>query len=418
MKVFRDRPLRPGADFQKELRILDELRNHPHDHIVTHLATWTQEDGYYMLFPYAQCNLREYMERMPFDSPMKGNTLWLLSQFLGLASALRHIHNLPDADRTAGPSRNLSAPTTDTRKSGWHHDLKPENILYFKGLSSLGGEFRIADFGSGKVNTYRSGSVNTKSPNGTLTYEPPEAANEGPTSRPYDMWSMGCVFFELLIWAVFDYESVKTFASDRVERRFPGSQTNIVKDDAFWQMDEDRNITLRQSVSDWITKLQDELRRQKLEPFKQVLDLVIRMLGTESRTRIPASDLWNTLDRIYEQATVDMKRLKNDSLPAEVDTDSERSSLPLPRLSTNPPDRRTPEPISPAVSNRSDPHRHRPTYSGDFLTASPAATSSTRAHRRNSSTSEFTLSPRPRGLSDSSTHGQDGSSQARTPDSF
>lgn len=405
--------MRTGADFKQERKILDELRKYPNDHIVTHLATWTQDGRYCMLFSYAQCNLRQYMMYTTFGNATKKNTLWLLSQFFGLADALRDIHNLSSAESKIGSSMNLAAPSTDIRKSGWHHDLKPENILYFRGSSPSGGVFHVADFGSGKVHTYRSGSVNTKSPNGTLTYEPPEAAKEGATSRPYDVWSMGCVFLELLIWAVFDYRSVKTFASDREERRFPGSQTDIVVDDAFWQMDEDGNIARRQSVSNWITKLQEELRRQNIEPFEKVLDLIDRMLDTERRTRISALDLWDTLDRIHRQAGVDMKELKQDSLTAEADKDSERSSLP--RLSTNAPDRRTPEPISPATSNRSNPHAlRRALYTGgDFLTASPVASSS---RRRNSSTSEFTLSPRPRGLSDSSTRVQNGSSPARTPE--
>ena len=396
MKIFKDRPLRTGAGFNQELKILDELRKYANDHIVTHHATWTQDGRYYMLFSYAQCNLRQYMRRRNFGEPTKRNILWLLRQFLGLSHALREIHNLSNTDAVPEGSTNLLAPTANLRKSGWHHDLKPENILYFRDLSPLGGAFQIADFGSGKVHTYRSGSVNTRSPNGTLTYEPPEAVKEGATSRPYDMWSMGCVFLELLIWAAFNYKSVKSFTSDRDQRRSPGSQTDIVADDGFWQRDGDGNITLRQSVQNWIEKLRNELRRQGNQYFEKVLDLVIRMLDTERRTRIPALDLWDTLDRIHKQATVDMKKFKHDSLPAEVDLDFGKSSLALPRLSTNAPDRRTPEPISPTVTNRSNTHPLRSgLYSGgDFLTASPMAISSASGHRRDSSASNYTLSSR------------------------
>lgn len=413
VKIFKDRPLRTGNDFKKELKILDELRNYPHEHIVTHLATWTQDGRYYMLFSFAECNLRQYMRRVAFGNPTKKSILWLLSQFRGLANALKEIHNLSSAEKADGSSPNLLAPVKDLRKSGWHHDLKPENILFFKIPSSSGGAFYVADFGSGKVHTYRSGSINTKSPNGTMTYEPPEFAKEGVTSRPYDVWSMGCVFLELLVWAVFGYSSVRTFTNDREQRRFPGSQTDVLVDDAFWQMDENRDLTLRESVANWISKLHDEIQQQRLEPFEKVLKLVIRMLDTERRDRISALDLWDTLDRTHKQATVDMKNLKQDSLPAEVEMDPE-SSQPLLRLSTNAPDRRTPEPGSPALTNRSDTYPQQATlYGGGLLTASPIATSST--IRRNSATSN--LSSRSRGLSDASMRGQDGNSPSRTPDS-
>lgn len=420
IKIFKDRPLRTGADFKKELEFLDELRKFPNDNIVTHLATWTQDGRYYMLFAYAECNLRQYMRSMTLGKLNKGNVLWLLKQFLGLANALREIHNLSGGDAGAGTSANLLAPTQDPRKSGWHHDLKPENILYFKVLSAMGEGFQIADFGSGKVHTYRSGSVNTKSANGTQTYEPPEHTKEGATSRPYDVWSMGCIFLELLLWAVFGYAAVMNFSNNRDGRRFPDSPTDDGEDDAFWQMDEACNITLRESVQSCINHLRSELQRRRLVYFEKVLDLIIRMLDTERRTRILALDLWNTLESIDKQATIDMRRLKREALPAELEVDVEESSSSLPRLSINAPDSRTPEPASPAPSNRSDVHSYRPAAlytGGDLLTASPVATSSTRAQRRDSLTSNNTLSSRSRGLSDSSIQVQGASSPARTPDS-
>ncbi|KAL8688219.1 MAG: hypothetical protein Q9218_005818 [Villophora microphyllina] len=426
LKIFIDRPSRTGATFDKELRILDELRKHSNDHIATHLATWTQDGKYYMLFPYAQCNLGQYMRRVTFGNPTKKNTLWFLRQLLGLASALRQIHNLSGPEGTAGSSTNLLAPAVkDLRKSGWHHDLKPENILYFRIQNYMLGEFHIADFGSGKVHTYRSGSVNTKSPNGTQTYEPPEFAKEGATSRPYDMWSMGCVFLELLVWAIFDYEAVKTFATNRGGRRFPDSQTEFTDDDAFWQMDEEGNISLRQAVVYWLKELRSTLQPHRLKYFEKVLDLIERMLDTDRRTRILALDLWDTLERIFKQANVDMKRVEDDALLADVDIQSKDAPTYLPRLSTVAPDRRTPEPLaSPTVTITADAHppsKQRAQYiDGGLLAASPVATtSSPRVHRRNSSASNFTLSSRSRGQSDSSTRVQNGSSPGgHTPEPY
>lgn len=133
VKEFRDRPQRANSDFQKELRMLDELRKYRQDHIVTHLATWEQDGKYCMLFPYALCNLRQYMRRTPFDKTNSEKTLWLLDQFRGVAFALRNIHNLSDVDSPVSASTQLNTPAPGLRRSGWHHDLKPENIFFFQG---------------------------------------------------------------------------------------------------------------------------------------------------------------------------------------------------------------------------------------------------------------------------------------------
>ena len=285
-----------------------------------------------MLFPYAECNLRQYMEHQPFASPTKRMVLWLLAQFLGLSNGLRGIHHLSDPL----VSTNLLPPQQRPRQSGWHHDLKPENILYFKGLGPGAGSFKIADFGSGKVHTYRSGtgSQNTASPNGTLTYEPPEAMKEGKTSRPYDVWSMGCVFLEMLIWAVYDYDSVTSFGDSRDGKRFPD---HYLTDDAFWHMDNDRNIKRRPSVDEWLEKLNEELKSRNLQTLEPVLALVNRMLDTNNKDRIKAPNLWDTLDCIHKQTEIDLQSYKDD-LPVDQITISKTDRDTL-SLSIREPDR-------------------------------------------------------------------------------
>ena len=167
-----------------------------------------------MLFPYAQCDLREYMLQNKFDQK---DAFWLLDQFHGMAEAVKRVHDLSSVkDPTS--SLNVTTSAAGERRTAWHHDIKPENILFFKDNSSYRGMFRLSDWGSAKVNPYRTRSYNTKSPIGTLTYEPPEFTSKGQTSRPYDLWSLGCVFLELLVWAVFGSGFVDTF-SDQRERQ-------------------------------------------------------------------------------------------------------------------------------------------------------------------------------------------------------
>ena len=392
LKEFRDRPNRVGKDFQRELKVLDELRKYPLEHIVTHLATWTQGGRYYMLFPYAQCNLRQYMKWVQFGGPTKENIIWLLREFRGLAEALKGIHDLSGTGALeSAPS--LVTPRSGERKAGYHHDLKPENILFYKDTGPRG-TFEISDFGTGKVHTYRSGSYNTSSANGTLTYEAPEAAKPGrKSSRPYDVWSLGCVFLELLIWAILGFQAVEDFRRKRIGRRYPESLTDAVEDDGFWQMLQNGDITVRKSVENWIETLKAAILQQKNQPFKEVLKLVVRMLDPVKESRIPALDLYDTLDRIYKQKTIDLENVNNDSLP-DNNGAQERSPY-LPRLSLKPPDRRSPE-----------------RRTGDFLTTPPFSLTSPisprTTHRRNSSASEFLGRSRNASIasSNTSTHGR------------
>ncbi|KAL8754987.1 MAG: hypothetical protein Q9184_004937, partial [Pyrenodesmia sp. 2 TL-2023] len=272
VKEFSDQPRRRGKDFARELMVLERLRGHSHPHMVTHLATWTQNDKYYMLFPFATCNLRTYMTRWTFGRPLRQPTLWLLEQLRELADALRIIHNLP-GEGELGSLAQLAVPS---KESGWHHDLKPENILFFSTQTTppparLAGEgtICIADFGSGKVHTYRTASINTKSPNGTPDYEAPDLKTEGSTSRPYDIWSLGCVFLEMLVWALLGGEAVKNFANDRYGRRNPKHAREVSEDSAFWQVTEDNRMELRQSVRTMFRKLHDTIGHGHLEPFGQ-----------------------------------------------------------------------------------------------------------------------------------------------------
>ncbi|MCJ1475517.1 hypothetical protein MMC13_004180 [Lambiella insularis] len=321
MKEYIDRPERVSADFDKEVKILEELRRYSsHPHLNTYYATWTQEGKYYMLLPYANCNLREYMKKHLFGPPKKENTLWLLSQFHGLAEALRCVHIL-----TEPPEQTTSAGLAagrPKRRSAWHHDVKPENILAFFDKPS-DCTFKLADFGSGKVSQLRSGllSLNTRSPSGTLTYEAPDATvNGGAISRKYDIWSLGCVFLELLNWAIYDYEAVERFTDERDARRFPDSKTDIIYDDGFWFMKDGSPPLRRQAVEENIHRLRDNIPKQPGEPFIGVLDLVDKMLDTNPESRIIALHLSDTLDRICKQAAIDFDQMDDDAPTGSVNS--------------------------------------------------------------------------------------------------
>ena len=287
-----------------------------------------------MLFPYAQCNLREYMRDGKFGGG-KEDVLWLLEQFKGLASALKKIHGLTDEQ-----SPMLQPPTQGAiqreRRAGWHHDIKPENILFsiYRHTNPPRKLFQISDWGSGKINTIISGTVNTNSPTGTPTYEPPEFIIEGRTSRPYDVWSLGCVFLELLVWALVNFDAVEKLKKDRVDRR-DLSAASLREDDAFWQKSESKGIVLRKAVLDCISDLEDCIqRRQRLKAFRPVVELIKAMLNINRGGRITAFIVEATLARICSTYPAELE----DSNPATTDDDPA-----IPRSSMKAPETQPPE---------------------------------------------------------------------------
>ena len=297
--------------------MLRELRKLAHAHIVTHLATWTQEGRHYIILPYAQCDLREYMEDNTFA---QHDASWLLDQFRGMAEAVRRIHNLSDKEE---PTSNLAvmASVPGERMTAWHHDIKPENILFFKDSSSSCGIFRLADWGSAKVNPYRTRSHNTSSPIGTLTYEPPEYDSKGKTSRPHDLWSLGCVFLELLVWAVFSGNHVQTFSDKRDGKRDANSGTNDITDDGFWQKS-GNDYKLRQSVVTQLQNLDEELGQPGALPFREIVGYIRRMLEIEAQKRIKAHELCHLLGK------VDLTKTLGVDAPSDEVKSATHSSIP------------------------------------------------------------------------------------------
>lgn len=322
-----------------------------------------------MLFPYAQCNLREYMGQNKFN---KEDALWLLDQFHGMAEAVKRIHDLSGPEAPTS-SLTLMTPAAGERRTAWHHDLKPENILFFKNSSSSRGMFRISDWGSGKVNKYHTRSYHTESPIGTLTYEPPEYTYDGKTSRPYDLWSLGCVFLELLIWAVFGSTFLETFSNQRDDKRNADSGTSSMKDDAFWQK-VGNDYVLRKDVVTQLERLEEALIQPSAPPFKEIVGYIRRMLETRTHERIKALELCDLLGRT--------RLMKNIEVESPVD-DSE----PVTRLSLIPTDHHSPDVMS--HGNSPSGQSSGPAYA-EHLALSPSDMSSRASrHSRNSSASEL-----------------------------
>jgi serine/threonine protein kinase len=223
-------------DFAQEvdnLQILKESLTH-HDRIMLHLATIEHGPKHYILLPYANYgDLEQFLhcgigpDRKPkydFDQRFKevGNsdcTHQLLRQCWSLANALVWLHTGITIEKTL---RNVFCV---------HMDLKPANILIKSDPDSVVGKWMISDFGISVLTEetkrqdseyvsigdyYSQLTVNTRPKRREGTYQAPEVklsenvyeqlSNLTPDQkgigRRSDIWSYGCIFSEVLAFAL------------------------------------------------------------------------------------------------------------------------------------------------------------------------------------------------------------------------
>ena len=196
----------------------------------------------------------------------------------------------------------------------------PENILFFAGKLSRLDTLRLADWGSGKVHLIRSGSVNTRTPSGTSTYEAPDGyINNRAISRPYDVWSLGCVFLQLLLWALCGHEAVSKFKNDRNGKR---TESDVIEDDAFWHKDTNGRVCRREAVENVITRLKARVHQHDAQSFEEILNVTVRMLDVNPTTRIKALDLYDVLQNIKIRKAIEFQKIAHDSFSGQEHTSS------------------------------------------------------------------------------------------------
>ncbi|KAK1979869.1 kinase domain-containing protein [Colletotrichum cereale] len=201
-----------------EASVLVRFQSYNHPHFIKAIARYTQENHHYFVFPWAQRgNLREFWgNQLSLSSASRNFSVddwdvyirWFFDQLVGLASAIEKLHNPPNGNG----------------ESCRHGDIKPENILCFGHHTSGSGKIPkdvklvIADAGHAKVHEkvtdLRQDITTTQA--GTNTYKPPEVVylSKDARSRRYDIWSLGCLYLEFLIWILYDNEGLQRFRVD------------------------------------------------------------------------------------------------------------------------------------------------------------------------------------------------------------
>jgi serine/threonine protein kinase len=193
-----------------------------------------------------------------------------------------------------------------------HGDLKPENILQFnKADEEL---LVIADVSMSRIHKeathLRTGGLTIRDT--TSKYEAPEAYMyvKAPRSRKYDIWSLGCVFLEFVIWFLYDFEAIEIFSYDRAE----------VDNCMYFYTSTRKGIEIHPRVSEVIQVLRQDIRCQGGTGFEALLSLIEdSLLQVEVERRDTAIGVVTILEAILMEAEKSPSYMMNlsDALPTK-----------------------------------------------------------------------------------------------------
>ncbi|KAJ2897376.1 HET-domain-containing protein [Zalerion maritima] len=183
---------------------------------------------------------------------------WFFHQLVGIADAIKCLHH---------PENNTGV------SCGRHGDLKSENILCFASNEASPGEIPkdvqlvVADAGHPRfTKRLRScGGNQRRHQLGQKCIAPAEAETPAvePRSRRYDIWSLGCLFFESLIWIL--------YGSDRLEEFHVAVETGGTSG-TYYGMGP--SAGLRDVVKNWIAYIREDPRCSGLTALGRLLGLI------------------------------------------------------------------------------------------------------------------------------------------------
>ncbi|KAF2127546.1 kinase-like protein [Dothidotthia symphoricarpi CBS 119687] len=229
MRVTQDNDKGETEDaWDREARALVDINKLNHPHITKCIAAIRRGDSCYFMFPWAdRDSLRDYWDGTATQGPRRETIYWAIRQLRGLADALDCLHQCRSGQSTQNEKeiprmRHQNSNVKETNRMGTskadnirHGDLKPENILRFMDEEDGLGRLKITDMGLAK--RHMIATVDRTQPTttryGTVRYEAPEALTDihGVRSRLYDVWSMGCITFEFVIWLLYGNDALNEF---------------------------------------------------------------------------------------------------------------------------------------------------------------------------------------------------------------
>ncbi|GFN16654.1 kinase-like protein [Aspergillus tubingensis] len=351
----------------KNLTILKESLTTQH-HILQHYTAVDHgPHNYYILFPYAEHgDLHQFLyggagsyeihNQFPGIPEESDTAIFkpLLYQCWALACAIQWLHDYIQVD-----GEHIMCA---------HLDLKPDNILIRNDASSVVGKWMISDFGISVLEPQKLGSgrplsvrgcyqeptIEVNPHRGRGTYRPPEAIiRTGSTvtankiGRRSDIWAYGCIFTEVLAWAIGRREGVRHLA----EKRQIEATNDYYWDEQFAQSlsPQATGFKVRDSVVRWLEHNQNSTERVVGEWVKTIKDILI--IDKEHRPK--AQKLVEYVRGVYKSCDLpqirDSQPLKSPAEPPFRQSSSSSSSQSHNRSNSRSSELRS-EPFSPSPS--------------------------------------------------------------------
>uniref|UniRef100_L2FSY7 Protein kinase domain-containing protein n=1 Tax=Colletotrichum fructicola (strain Nara gc5) TaxID=1213859 RepID=L2FSY7_COLFN len=133
-------------------------------HLIQLQFSYLYGDRYFLVFPWADGNLREFWAKHhDYHLRKDKDIVWFFRQCKGLARALQKVHiltSLSDASKADFKVALGNLTHGKLKRWGRHGDIKPENILWFEKYDEMEDFLVISDFGLTSFNTTTSRSIN------------------------------------------------------------------------------------------------------------------------------------------------------------------------------------------------------------------------------------------------------------------
>ncbi|KAF5005062.1 hypothetical protein FDECE_8478 [Fusarium decemcellulare] len=192
-----------GGYFKNEADALEKIRGFESPHLVTPIASFRyhgEENGCFLL-PWAEGgDLTNFWADETSSLEDARMMTWVLDQLRGLCHALSLLHG----------------------KGIYHGFVMPQTILHFK-EGDYKGILRLTNVGASKDDE-------------STRYAAPEFAHGKRMSPTDDVWALGCIFLEFVMWMVYGDKKLNEFL-EAVDSGFwwnSGSEVAIIPEVQFW----------------------------------------------------------------------------------------------------------------------------------------------------------------------------------------
>lgn len=161
----------------------------------------------------------------------------MTSQWLGLAHGLLAIHHCPPDEENELSDGQANDGFGAQRVNGRHGDIKPENILWFQMQNGedeqlpANGKLVISDFGLTEFHRFETGIVNPRGIPISPTYRAPEYDVSAGITQSYDIWTLGCVLLEFIVWYLQGIDTFDRFSQDRATQ-----DTGVISEDKYFRI--------------------------------------------------------------------------------------------------------------------------------------------------------------------------------------